>query len=706
MNSEVIIKVGSKDQTISIGQEFHNFIESRANFTEEQKVKLKNNTLEIFKKLTQHKNTTGLILGYVQSGKTLSFTSLIALARDNGYGIVILLAGKTNLLKSQSRDRLSDDLGIIEGNRKYTIIESYNKNDCQRYSSFLESWRGNDYEDFEKSTIIIPILKEKTNLSKLINLMGLLNSKALNFPVLIIDDESDQASPNAFERKQGNLATPIHKSIVQLKNLFSDSKYIQYTATPQANLLASLANSLSPDFLHLLEPGEGYTGGYYYFHSHIKNIVRVINSKSDSAELQKCEELYEALAVFIIGVADGYQKSAAINMLPKGNRTMLIHPSSLKIDHANSLLLIQTAVEQWKHEFKNVLSVNTKALFKSAYEDIKSTYSDLADWDLLLEYIPKAISKIVTRTVNGLDATSDVVDWTNYAHILIGGNKLDRGFTVEGLTVTFMSRSLSRNSHNIDSVQQRARFFGYKLKYIGICRVYMDQENIDAFTGYADHEISLRTELKPYNQIGANLKDWLRIFELSDSMSPTRKSVYDGDITSIVNSKNWLFVNTLRFSEKSKSNYEILKCIFDRLHHTVSPLSGNTEQTTHLVASDVKSTLLCNELMSLDYGDPENIVIANNILNYVIKNYDVVDLYLMSSGRSKSRKQKDNFSEMGAWLFQGPIVSSGYKGDSNVLIKGKATIQVHFVEMNSEMHPVIALKLPKHIEMRPHRHSK
>ena len=58
---------------------------------------------------------TGIVVGYVQSGKTMSFETVIALARDNGYGLVILLAGTKNILLDQSEDRLIRDLGIDDG---------------------------------------------------------------------------------------------------------------------------------------------------------------------------------------------------------------------------------------------------------------------------------------------------------------------------------------------------------------------------------------------------------------------------------------------------------------------------------------------------------------------------------------------------------------------------------------------------------------
>ena len=57
----------------------------------------------------------GLVVGYVQSGKTLSFTAVAALARDNGYAIVVLIAGTSDLLLQQSRERLTDDLRRAAG---------------------------------------------------------------------------------------------------------------------------------------------------------------------------------------------------------------------------------------------------------------------------------------------------------------------------------------------------------------------------------------------------------------------------------------------------------------------------------------------------------------------------------------------------------------------------------------------------------------
>ncbi len=69
------------------------------------------------------------------------------------------------------------------------------------------------------------------------------------------------------------------------------------------------------------------------------------------------------------------------------------------------------------------------------------------------------------------------IRWNDfYSHILVGGQAMDRGFTVEGLTVTYMPRSLGTGQ--VDTTLQRARFFGYKGSYLGFCSVWLDQPTL------------------------------------------------------------------------------------------------------------------------------------------------------------------------------------------------------------------------------------
>jgi hypothetical protein len=83
--------------------------------------------------------------------------------------------------------------------------------------------------------------------------------------------------------------------------------------------------------------------------------------------------------------------------------------------------------------------------------------------------------------VNATAGQTPRIDWgQSYGWLLVGGQAMDRGITVEGLTVTYMPRG--RGVNNADTIQQRARFFGYKRRYLGFCRVYLEQGAINALS--------------------------------------------------------------------------------------------------------------------------------------------------------------------------------------------------------------------------------
>ena len=100
---------------------------------------------------------------------------------------------------------------------------------------------------------------------------------------------------------------------------------------------------------------------------------------------------------------------------------------------------------------------------------------------------------------------------------------MDRGFTVKGLTVTYMPREIGVG--NADTLQQRARFFGYKKPYLGYCRIYLAQGTIDAYRNYVEHEEDIRNQLKAFQQNGGSLNDWKRAFVLDSNLRPCRQNV-------------------------------------------------------------------------------------------------------------------------------------------------------------------------------------
>ncbi|MFB0966792.1 MAG: alpha-1,4 polygalactosaminidase, partial [Cloacibacterium sp.] len=219
---------------------------------------------------------TGLVFGYVQSGKTLSFTTLTALARDNNYQIVIILAGISTNLVNQSYSRLLNDLNINKGGiqRKWVLLNNptdpiKNPQDKNTIKRELANWKKPNTPSHFKKTLLITVMKNTSHLKNLLSVLRQLDLSKV--PTLIIDDEGDQASmntkasANARNAKTDGIHTELEMSTIygrirNLKAVLPHHTFIQYTATPQAPLFINILDNLSPNFIQLLTPGAKYTG--------------------------------------------------------------------------------------------------------------------------------------------------------------------------------------------------------------------------------------------------------------------------------------------------------------------------------------------------------------------------------------------------------------------------------------------------------------
>lgn len=471
---------------------------------------------------------TGLVVGYVQSGKTLSFTTLTALARDNGYGVVILIAGTIDNLKSQSEDRLKQDLAISdEPGQPWVLID----NPAPHNSGFealklqLGRWRSHSVSQRKKKTILITVLKQHQRLA---NLVECLRHRSINLhgvPSLVIDDEADQASLNNCAAKNQktnqNNRSANYREVTNLKAVLPHHTYIQYTATPQAPLLIALADILSPDFAETLTPGQGYVGGETLF-ANRSPYAKVIPSAEAVATVASHPtappSLMDALRTFLLG--------ACVHALAEqnSNRTMMVHPSQQTAPHTQYLDWIRTPLREWKSWLSEpVLRASLQEQFVGVHADLQKTVGEtLPSLDVLFVKMDEVLDTVMVREVNSTGKGAAPIRWgDNEYWILVGGQKLDRGYTVKGLTVTYMPRPLGVG--NADNIQQRARFYGYKAGYLGYCRVYVREEVKIAFEAYVEHEDFIRSELEDMR--GQPLKEWKRKFILANRLQPTRRSV-------------------------------------------------------------------------------------------------------------------------------------------------------------------------------------
>ena len=302
-------------------------------------------------------SNTGLVIGKIQSGKTMSFTSLINLANDNDFKVIFVISGRTNLLLNQTRDRLKKDL-LNDNDNNYKFLKfdfgeenkkSELKNNRDRVKLRKKRELIKDIKDVlkrGKKTLIIPILKHQGHIRNFANIFSdseikiYLRTKG----VLIIDDEADQASLNTQERKNNRKGTfdesAIFNSLKQLKDSLPNHSFIQYTATPLANLLIDQYNILSPKWHVILNPGDDYTGGKEFFKnkgeyvrpikieydndfqyppdtSHLENPPKsLINSIKEFLILSALKSYYDELKYKGLKTPKDFKKA-----------TMLIHPS-------------------------------------------------------------------------------------------------------------------------------------------------------------------------------------------------------------------------------------------------------------------------------------------------------------------------------------------------------------------------------------------
>lgn len=193
---------------------------------------------------------TGLIVGYVQSGKTISMTSVASLGRDNGFGLVIVLAGTTDNLLDQSWKRFKKYLQLESGPRRLWYMltsaghELETNTDGLRAS--LASWKSTRQAERRAAAFIV-VMKNHAHLEQLTT--ALRRSDVRDVPTLIIDDEADQAGLN---NNPNGVPSTTYAKIQRVRDALGPHTYLQYTATPQAPLLISLADHLSPDFSTVL----------------------------------------------------------------------------------------------------------------------------------------------------------------------------------------------------------------------------------------------------------------------------------------------------------------------------------------------------------------------------------------------------------------------------------------------------------------------
>jgi translation initiation factor 2B subunit (eIF-2B alpha/beta/delta family) len=333
----------------------------------------------------------------------------------------------------------------------------------------------------------------------------------------------------AYSKKE---ESNVYAALKELRSKLTDYAYLQYTATPQAPLLVHLADCVSPEFAVVLTPGKGYVGGKQFFPIDGNKDVVIEIAADEEPESKEPplpdmipDSLKEALHYYLIGVADGISKDEQ-NQSGEICRSMLIHPHSQQVTHQR----FYDIAKNYAEHIQGVLRSNDQQEkdemceeLEPAYKQLKKTYPQINTLDNILNALPAAIEEMKSGMLIVNAKNKETISWKNYANVLIGGEVLGVGFTVKGLTVSYMLRTSQKGQ--IDSMQQRARFFGYRENDMGLTRVYLSADTHKSFRDYVRHEENTRESLIDMEKAGKSLKQWRRNFLVSSGKQLTRKSI-------------------------------------------------------------------------------------------------------------------------------------------------------------------------------------
>ena len=519
----------------------------------------------------------GLVVGYVQSGKTANFTGVIAKSIDAGYRLIIVLTGTIDVLRRQTQRRLDMELvgkeNIVRGvdpqdSELRMRVDYHDDPDWEEKFveyGFLPSMNNlpdiirlttakKDYQDlgsgivaleFDKRDKTLPlwsaenlpyssariaiVKKNSSVLKKLLIDIRRVRNKTHEIPTLIIDDESDQASINTSNPdtwKSGERTrTAINKAISELLELMPRAQYVGYTATPFANVFvdpSDVQDVFPKDFLISLKRPPGYMGvadfhdmekldpeERTYANSNEKALIRDATTASGDPKLGECID-----AFVLTGAVKLYR--AAKNEETYRHHTMLVHESVKQTDHKETA---EEILRLWQEGAYS--SPKGLARLKKLYErDIlavcrarSGAYSYPEVFEGLVPYIGRAIAKITEVSsnpvivVNGDKAiANEEVDFDKREvwRILVGGTKLSRGFTVEGLTVSYYRRKTKQ----ADTLMQMGRWFGFRNGYSDLVRLYVGRSEPDgkktvdlyeAFEAIVKDEEAFRDQLRQYS---------------------------------------------------------------------------------------------------------------------------------------------------------------------------------------------------------------
>jgi hypothetical protein len=496
----------------------------------------------------------GLVVGNVQSGKTAHYAGVINRAADAGYRVIIVLAGMHNILRRQTQLRLDQDFlgfdtaGIAGGGGRTPVGVGLLPGEVLLVDSLTTSQLNGDFSrsvaqnaNFAPADrpFVFVLKKNGAVLKNLNRWIARLPDQSRDAPLLVIDDEADQASPDTGD--QGVLADGsfdedydpkrINGEIRKLLGAFTRSSYVGYTATPFANIMIhderaaeDYGADLFPSaFIVSLSAPDDYFGPLAVFGRDDDEaavglpLIRELDQTAENwipdphdktlrpayqGETRVPPSLAEAIRSFVICCAARAARGQA-----NAHKTMLVHVSRFQDVHdpvhaqvetelrairnaiaADDPVELATLERLWREDFIPTTEAMTETVFgrsvrRVGWEEVRLQLASEAD------RIQVAVSNGRSRT--GIDYDAAEAAGQSLSVIVIGGDKLSRGLTLEGLTTSYFLRV----SRQYDSLLQMGRWFGYRRGYADLCRLYTTADMETWFRHLATVNEDLRAQL-------------------------------------------------------------------------------------------------------------------------------------------------------------------------------------------------------------------
>ncbi len=582
----------------------------------------------------------GLVMGNVQSGKTLNFIGLINKAMDAGYHTIIVIGGHLKELREQSQERI--DEGVIGRNSRNFGIERGNvinvnhepfgvaKSDSGLagrphggttvHADFSKTQARALNLNFASTEPVVFVVKK--NYKLLDNLREWIqefpDSKVRDRPMLLIDDEADYASINT--KKAGEKAAATNVAIKQLLRAFTRKTYIGYTATPFANVFIpqyfgnneKFDDDLFPrDFMATIPIPNSYCGQDYFFPENpdeqSSSPVRIIEEeeyntwlklkhKKDAVIEGIPESLKDAVLCFLLVIAIRYRggNEAAHN-------TMLVNVSRFndvqwgvteEID--GYLTIIKNAVKA--NGALDLKGVPKHQVLKRLHQVYENEYKDCGfDFSALLETLDMVCEKTKVSLVNGLfkkfsqnKKTSPLPYSDNEEEglwvIAVGGLKLSRGLTLEGLSISYFLR----NAAAYDTLTQMCRWYGYRPGYKELCRLWITEESKEHYHTVANAIRQLYEDLKLMKVSDGTPNDFglrVRASDLSLLITARNKMRTAEKVTMTYNLWGNSFKKIRASSDKEKNikNHDVIGKVIARLREKNTGVAYDNNEKPYVI---------------------------------------------------------------------------------------------------------------------------